>query len=138
MVGMLEIEVELLHVPSARRTALGAKAAVQTHVLVLGHDTAGLEPAGYIQILRQIARWRVQSRPQVGFIAVGGEGDAIHRTDVYTGVAFDAKLRREHCLHIAIETALRFRKGLRRVKAELDLDLDVLESDGAILERHLC
>ena len=110
---------------------------MQAHVLVLGHDAAGLEPAGYIQILRQIARWRVQSRPQVGFIAVGGEGDAIHRTDVHTGVAFDAKLRREHCLHIAIETALRFRKGLRRVKAELDLDLDVLERDGDILERNL-
>src|SRR5688572_25989096 len=41
--GLGRLQQELLHVPCAGRTALGAEAAVQAHVLVLGHDAAGFQ-----------------------------------------------------------------------------------------------
>src|SRR5687768_18210030 len=41
MAGMGQLQRELLHVPRARRAALGAQAAVQAHVLVLHHHAAG-------------------------------------------------------------------------------------------------
>src|SRR6478609_7597031 len=50
---------EFLHVPGARRAALGAQAAVQADVFVLDHDAAGLESARHVQVLRQVERRRL-------------------------------------------------------------------------------
>ena len=74
---------------------------------------------------------------QIGFLAVHREGDAVHRADVDAGIAFDAELRREHRLHVAIEAAPGFRQRQLRVEAELDLGLDVLERDHLVAQRHL-
>src|SRR5687767_6073899 len=54
------LEQELLHVPRARRAALGAKPAVQADVLVLDHDPPGLERIGDVQILVEMQRRRSQ------------------------------------------------------------------------------
>ena len=56
--GVRHVEQELLHVPGAGRAALGAQAAVQADVLVLDHDAAGLQRAGDVEVLRQVARRR--------------------------------------------------------------------------------
>ena len=58
------LDERLLHVPGAGRAALGAQAAVQADVLVLGHDAAGFQRAGNVQILDQI-----QSRARSGACA---------------------------------------------------------------------
>ena len=81
----------LLHVPGAGRAALGAQPAMQAHVLVLDHDAAGLEAVGDVEVLGEVVRRRLQPRAQVGFLAVRGEGDAVHRADVDAGVALDAQ-----------------------------------------------
>src|SRR5450755_819527 len=117
VVRVPQVEVELLRVPCPCRTALRAESAVQANVLVLGHDAPGFEPVGDVEILRQIARWSIQSRSEVGLVAIRRERDAIHRTDVDARVALDAQLRRKYCLHIAVEAALRFGKGLRGIEA---------------------
>ena len=119
------LEQELLHVPRAGRAALRAQPAVQAHVLVLGHDAAGLQLAGNVEVLREIDRRRLQARAQVGFLAVGGERDAVHRADVDAGIALDAQLVGEHRLHVAVEAALRLGERELAVEAELDFDLDV-------------
>src|SRR5258707_1901010 len=41
--GARHVDQKLLHVPCAGRAALGAKPAVQAHILVLRHDASGLE-----------------------------------------------------------------------------------------------
>jgi len=80
------IDEVLLHVPGAGRAALGAQPAMQAHIFVLGHDAAGLEAVADIEVLAEIVRRRLQARAQVGFLAVRGEGDAVHRADVEIGV----------------------------------------------------
>src|SRR5215471_6374847 len=127
--GLRRLEEEFLHVPGAGWTTLGAEPTVQADVLVLDHHAAGFQSAREIQILGEVARRRSQASAQLLLLAVGRKGDAIHRTDVHAGIALDAQLWREHRLHIAVETALRFSVGLRRIEAELYLDLDVLERD---------
>ena len=73
---------------------------------------------------------------QLGFLAVRGEGDAIHRADVDAGVAFDAELPGEHGLHVAIEAALGFLERQLGIVAELDLGLDVAQRDHLVAMRH--
>src|SRR6185312_3047228 len=124
-----------LHVPGAGRAALGAEAAMQADILVLDHDAAGLEAAADVKILGRVDRRRVEAAAQLFLLAVGGEGDAVHRADVDAGVALDAELRREDRLNIAIEAALGLEIGQLVVEAELDLDPDVLEDDLLVLER---
>ena len=80
-----------LHVPGAGWAALGAEPAMQAHILVLGHDAAGLETVGDIKVLRQIVRRGAQSLLEgPASSPFCGEGDAVHRADVDAGVAFDA------------------------------------------------
>ena len=50
--------------------------------------------AGDVEVLGQVQRRRLQPGAQLGLVAVGGEGDAVHRADVDAGVAFDAQRRR--------------------------------------------
>src|SRR5687767_9427472 len=74
------LEVELLHVPGAGRAALGAEAAVQADVLVLGHDPAGGELAGEVEVLGEVAGRGLQAATQLqlALLVVGGvlgEGD---------------------------------------------------------------
>src|SRR5687767_9787064 len=134
--GVGNVEQELLHVPGAGRAALGAQPAVQAHVLVLHHDTPGLEPVGDVEILRGMQRRRGQPRAQLRFLAVLRERDAVHRADIDARVAFDAELRREHRLHVAVQAPLRFRVPGLRVETELDLDLDVAQRDLLVAPRH--
>src|SRR5450432_1252604 len=88
-------EHELLHVPCARGAALGAQAAVQADVLVLDHDAARLQLVGDVDVLVGVPGRRMQARPQVGLVAVDGEGDAVGGADVDAGIALDALARRE-------------------------------------------
>src|SRR6266545_1217742 len=135
--GVRQVEQELLHVPGARRAALGAQAAVQAHVLVLRHDPAGLEGARDVEVLGGIPRRRGEAGAQVRLLAVLREGDAIHRADVDAGVAFDAQLVREHRLPVAVQAALRFLEAGGRIETDLDLDLDVLQRDFLVLPGNL-
>ena len=137
VVGLRHVEQEFLHVPRAGRAALGAQAAVQADVLVLGHDAAGLD--------RHRRRTAPASRFSAGAISrvrrsasspFGGERDAVHRADVDACVALDAQLVGEHRLHVAIEAALRFRVRELRIEPQLDLRADVLQRDDRVLERH--
>src|SRR5687767_489742 len=130
------VEQELLHVPRTRRAALGAQPAVQAHVLVLHHDTPGLEPIGHVTVLAGMERRRRETRAQLRFLAVLRERDAIHRADVDARVALDAELRREHGLHVAVQAPLCFGIARLRVEAELDLDLDVAQRDLFVAPRH--
>src|SRR3712207_9070790 len=61
-VGLRCVQQELLHVPGARRAALGAEAAVQADVLVLGHHAASLQPVLHVDVLGQVLRRRLQPR----------------------------------------------------------------------------
>src|SRR6267378_3292980 len=132
-----QVEQEFLHVPGARRAALGAQPAMQAHVLVLRHDPARLQRPRDVEILRGIPRRRGEARAQVRFLAVLGEGDAVHRADVHAGVALDAQLVGEHRLHVAVQAPLRFLEAGHRVEAKLDLDLDVLQRDRLVLPGNL-
>src|SRR5205809_2786207 len=62
IVRLRRFEKKLLHVPGARRAALRAQAAVQAHVLILDHHPARLQSAGDVEVLRHVARRRVQAR----------------------------------------------------------------------------
>src|SRR5712691_6815979 len=135
--GVGHLEQELLHVPGAGRAALGAQAAVQADVLVLHHDAAGLERSRDIEVLREVARRRVQLVPQFLLIGIQGEGDAVHRADVDAGIALDAQPVGEHRLHIAVEAALRLLPRRGDVEAELDLGLHILQRDPDVAPGHL-
>ena len=82
---------------------------------------------GHIKVLRQIDGRRGQALTQVVFFSVSSDGEALHRTDVDAGVALDTFRRDEHGLHVAVETALYFARGLLGVKAHLDFDVELLE-----------
>ena len=126
-----------MHVPGAGGATLGAQPAMQADVLVLHHDAPGLEPFGDIEVLVVMRRGRLQPLPQILFLAILCEGDAIHRADVDAGVAFDAGGRREHGLHVAVQAALRLAERELDVIAELDLGADVLQRDHLVAMRHL-
>jgi hypothetical protein len=71
-------------------------------------------------------RWTARAAAaHVDFFAVGGEVDAVHRTDVDAGIALDAQLVGKDRLHVAVQAALRPRKPVSLIEAEFDLDLDV-------------
>ncbi len=91
---MCHLDEGFLHVPGARRAALGTHPAVKADVLVLDHDAAGLQPVLEVERLIVIPRRSVEPAPQVLLLAVPGEGDAVHRAYVDAGVALDAELRR--------------------------------------------
>ena len=90
--GVRNLQHELAHVPGVGRTAFRAQSAVQTHVLVLGHDPAGLfERSRHKQRLLEISRWRIESAADERFVAVGRNREAVDRTDIDAGVALDAQ-----------------------------------------------
>ena len=95
-----------------------------------------LRLSGDVEVLGEILRRRLQPLPQLGFLAVRGEGDAVHRADVDAGVAFDAELAGEHGLHIAVEAALGLFQRQFEVIAELDLGLDVAQRHDLLAMRH--
>src|SRR4029079_8318808 len=82
IVGVRHFEQELLHVPRTGRAALGAEPAVQAHVLVLHHDTAGAHGRRDVKRLRETVRGRGEPRAQLALAAVRRERDAIRRADV--------------------------------------------------------
>ena len=125
---MCHFDQIFLHVPGAGRTAFGAQPAMQAHILVLHHDAAGLQPVLHIEVLRQVDGRRLEPLAQIRFLAVRREGDAVHRADIDAGIAFDAELRGEHRLHVAIQAAMRLAERELDVVAELDLGLDVAQA----------
>src|ERR1700682_2551186 len=54
--GIGHFEQEFLHVPCTGRAALGAQAAMQAHVFILGHDAAGLQTVRHVRVLIGIQR----------------------------------------------------------------------------------
>ena len=62
----------------------------------------------YRSCVRFVGRGVQMRRRRLVLLAILGEGDAVGRADIHTGVAFDAQLRREHGLHVAVQAALRF------------------------------
>ena len=90
---------------------------MHAEVFILDHDARGWEGLGNIKVLRlRVQAWRQKALAQILFFAVLGEGDAIHRADVDTGIAFNTFGRIEYGLHVAVEAALRFKKRLVPVK----------------------
>ena len=85
---------------SVRRTGRSAGTRLRPD-----HDAPGLEFGRYVQGLIQIAGGCLQARTQIGFVAVGGKGDAVHRAYVHAAIALDAQIAVEDRLHITIQTA---------------------------------
>src|SRR5437870_5572051 len=73
---------------------------------------------------------------EIGLVAVLGKGNAIHRADVDTGVAFDAKRWGEDRLHVAVKAPVGFLDRELDVVAELDLGLDVAQRHLFVAQRH--
>src|SRR5262249_45440264 len=115
------------HVPRPGGTPLCAQSAMQTDVLVLGHDAAGLEAVRDIDVLGEIFSWSLELGAQFSFGGVGRKGDAVHRADVDAGVAFNAQRGGKYGLDVAVETAFRLLESELRVEAKLNLGLDILE-----------
>src|SRR5579883_1467126 len=124
------------HVPRPGGTTLRAQSAMQAHVLVLGHDAAGLEAVRNIDVLGEVSGRRLQAGAQLSFGRVGQERDAVHWADVDAGVALDAQRSGEYGLDVAVEAAFSLLKGKLRVEAQLNLGLDVLERDDLVPQRH--
>ena len=102
---------------------------MQADILVLGHDTAGLQCPRHIQCLIEVMRRRHQPRAQFGLVAIFCEGDAIDRADIDAGIALDAQFIRKYGLHVAVQAALRLGEGEFIVKAKFDFRLDVLQRE---------
>ncbi len=98
---------KLLHVPSRRRTAFRAETAVDTNVLVFRHDARRFEAAGRThRAPGQIQGRRRKPRAQIRLLAIPRDRQALHRANIYAGIAFDTAWARENRLHIAIQAAL--------------------------------
>src|SRR5271166_5744580 len=109
--GLCHVEEEFAHVPCPGRAALGAEAAMEADILVLGHDPPGLQRIADIEVLLEVEGRGHQAPAQLLFATVVSEGNAIHRADVDASVAFDAELAGKDGLHVAIEAALGLEKG---------------------------
>src|SRR5687767_16021738 len=108
---MAHIDKRFLHVPGTRWATFGAQPAMEAHVLVLDHDTPGLERVRDVERLVAIQRRGAETPPQILLESVVREGDTIRRADVRARVALDAETSREDGLHVAVEAALRLRVG---------------------------
>jgi hypothetical protein len=100
---------------------------MQADVLVLHHHAARLEVGRHVEILGAVQGRRGEAVAQLLFLAVGREGDAVHRADVDAGIAFDAEVRLEHRLDVAVEAALCLEEAQMLVEAELDLEPDIAQ-----------
>src|SRR5690349_21870953 len=78
-----------------------------------------------------------QARAQIRFFAIRCERDAVRRADIHARVAFDAELRCEYRLYIAVEATLSFGIPGRTIEPELHFDLDVAERQLLVLPRYL-
>ena len=110
---------------------------MQADVFVLHHHPPGLQAVGDIERLIRMGGGRLEPLPQILFLAILRERDAVHRTDVDAGVAFDAERRGEHRLHVAVQAALRLAERELEVIAEFDLGPDILQRDHLVAMRHL-
>src|SRR5580693_9748344 len=105
--GVRPMQLRLLHVPRRCRAALCAQPAMHAQVFVLHHDAPGLRQARRdVERLRQVLGRRLEALAQLALRAVVGNGETVDRADVDACVAFDAQLRAEHRLHVAVEAAL--------------------------------
>ena len=100
---------------------------MQADVLVFHHHPSGGQIFGNVEVLFGILRRCQQALSQVFLFGVGREGDAVHRADVYAGVALDAELLGEDRLHVAVQAALGFLQAQPRIETQFHLDLDVVQ-----------
>src|SRR5678816_1204384 len=122
------------HVPRIGWTPLGAQAAVQTDVLVLDHEAAGLlEWPRREQRLLGVQRGQLHVRAQLLLVSIRDDREAVHRADVNAGIALDAQRVGEMRLHVTVETALDFVSGLLSCEPQLDLSIETLEPRRQIL-----
>src|SRR6516165_4785499 len=110
---------------------------MQANVLVFDHDAPGLQRIADIEVLLAIEGRGHQAVAQLLLGAVIGEGDAIHRTDVDTGIALDAQRPGKHRLDIAIEATLGLEVAELFVETDLDLDPDILQRYRGVPQRYL-
>ena len=68
---------------------------MQTDIFVLDHNPARLQDIGDIEILAGVSGGHAEAGTEVLFVAVVDKIDAVCRTDIHTGVAFNAFLERE-------------------------------------------
>src|SRR5579863_8513747 len=126
ILGLRPVDQRLLHVPGGRRATLGAEAAVHTEVLVLDHHARRLrQRCRHVERLSEVARGDLEAPAQFLLRTVAGDGETVDRTDVEAGVALDAELGAEDGLHVTVETALHFLRGLLRGEAELDFYVEL-------------
>ena len=116
-----------------QRSAHSPQCTQRSSSLTMTRPVCGSAAETYSGCVRFFAG-AVQARAQLGLLAVVRDGQAVDRADVDAGIALDAQLRGEHRLHVAVEAALHFLRGLLGGEAELDLDVELLE---ALLERHV-
>ncbi len=107
-------------------------------VLVLHHHSTGLgERLGHEELLIEVGGGRQEAAAQVSLVAIAGDGEALHGTDVEAGVALDAQGRREGRLDVTVETALDFASGLFCAEAELHFEIERLEAFSQLDVAHL-
>ena len=111
---------------------------MQAHILVLDHDALCLhECFGDIKLLCCVIGGGAKGSTQRVFIGVINKIDTVSRTDVGAAIAFNALCTVKDSLHIAVETPLSFSVGRVDIKAELYLNLAILERGDLINVRHL-
>src|SRR5207302_3271068 len=126
------------HVPGSGGTTLGAKAAMDTEVLVLEHEALRLRQRTRGEnVLLLVQRGHGQSLPERRLLSVLGDGEALQRADVDASVTLDAEPVGEDRFDVAVQAPLDFSRRLLRREAELDLDVEALESLDEVDVRHL-
>src|SRR5688500_20326239 len=117
--GVGDQQIELAHVPGGRWTSLRAKSTMDAEILILHHQAGGLRKRSRSEErLGRIDSRRRQSGPNIFLLSVRRYGQAIHRTNVHAGIAFDAQLIREVRLHVAVEATFRFAERLLEIEAQ--------------------
>jgi len=102
---------------------------VDANIFVLHHDAAGLfQRRRSINGLIVVDGRCRKAFAQILFLAVAGDGEALHRTHIDAGVAFDSFRRDEDGLNIAVEAALYFVGCLLGREAEFHLDIQIGEA----------
>jgi len=126
-----------LHIPCAGRASLGAKAAMYAKIFIFNHHASGLRQAtGYEEILFVVLGRSRQAGPQIEFVAILGDSEAVDRANIEAGITLNAKFGSKFSLDVAIQAALDFLDRLLNREAQFDFDVELLESLLEIDVRH--
>ena len=133
--GIVTVDFCMSHAPVGQRSAHSPQCthkfssfSITRAVCLSGAETKSccstVEPRRF-QPLRELCLGAVRRNRQ-----------AVDGTNVDAGVALDAKGCREHRLQVAVQAALDLRRDLLGAEAELDLDVELLETLLEIDVRH--